>query len=122
MSEQLYYLPATTLARMLRAGEVSARELVRTHLDRIESVNPAVNAIVTLTAEAALEQAAAADAEAAHGRFTGPLHGLPVAHKDNHLTAGIRTTFGSRARADIRAGCRRLGDRADEGRRRDHPR
>src|SRR4029078_11605474 len=71
------------------------------HLDRIESVNPAVNAIVTLTAEAALAQAAAGDAEAAPGGSTAPLHGLPVAHKDNHLTAGIRTTFGSRARADL---------------------
>jgi len=101
VAEELYYLAATTLARMLRAGELSAREVVQAHLDRIDAVNPAVNAIVTLTPEAALAQAHAADAEAAHGRFTGPLHGLPVAHKDNHLTAGIRTTFGSRARAEF---------------------
>lgn len=96
--EPLYYRSATELARALRAKEISAREVLAAHLDRIERTNPRVNAIVTLVAEAATAQAAAADEAAAHGEFTGPLHGLPVAHKDNHLTAGIRTTFGSRLR------------------------
>ena len=98
MSEELFYRTATELARLLRAKEVSATEVVHAHLDRIEAVNPLVNAIVTLTADQALDQARAADDLAARGEFTGPLHGLPVAHKDNHLTAGIRTTFGSRSR------------------------
>jgi len=101
MSEELHYLSATALAAMLRGKQVSAREVVTTHLERVELLNPRVNAIVTLTAERALEQAAAQDELAARGEFDGPLHGLPVAHKDNHLTAGIRTTFGSPSRADF---------------------
>ena len=98
MSEELYYRSATELARLLRDKEVSATEVVTAHLDRIDAVNPAVNAIVTLTGEHALAQADQADHDAVRGEFHGPLHGIPVAHKDNHLTAGIRTTFGSRTR------------------------
>ncbi len=98
MADELYYRSATELAGMLRAKQVSATEVVQAHLERIDAVNPSVNAIVTLTADRALERAREADAHAAAGRFDGPLHGLPVAHKDNHLTAGIRTTFGSRSR------------------------
>jgi amidase len=86
---------------MLRARQISAREVVSAHLDRIAAVNPRVNAIVTLTADRALDQADEQDRLAARGEFAGPLHGLPMAHKDNHLTAGIRTTFGSRSRADF---------------------
>src|SRR4051812_30242359 len=80
---------------MLRDGEVSARELLDAHLDRIERVNPGVNAIVTLDAEGARAAADAADAALAAGEDVGPLHGLPVAHKDTHATGGMRTTRGS---------------------------
>ena len=65
------------------------------HLARIERVNPKINAIVTLVADRAMADAAKADEQQAHGRPLGPLHGLPVAHKDLVPTAGIRTTFGS---------------------------
>src|SRR6202011_3331380 len=65
------------------------------HLKQIERVNPKVNAIVTLVAEQARENARKADEAQAHGASLGPLHGLPVAHKDLVETAGIRTTFGS---------------------------
>ena len=101
MTQELYYRSASALSRMLKDMQVSAREVVTAHLERIEAVNPAVNAIVTLTAERALDQAARQDDAAARGEFAGPLHGLPVAHKDNHLTAGIRTTFGSLAHVDL---------------------
>lgn len=101
MSDELCFTPATELAAMVRDRRVSARELLEAHLDRIERVNPVVNAIVTLDAEDARRRAAAADEVTARGGTTGPLHGLPVAHKDTHLTGGMRTTFGSPLRADF---------------------
>ncbi len=99
-STELCNLPAVTLARLLRAREVSAREVVIAHLARVELHNGAINAIVTLTAEAALAEAAAADERLARGDEVGPLHGLPVAHKDLHDTRGVRTTYGSKIFAD----------------------
>ncbi|HVF07696.1 MAG TPA: amidase [Actinomycetota bacterium] len=96
----LCFLPATELVRRLRDGDISAREVVGAHLARIEHVNPAVNAIVTLVADRALERAAWADEAMAHGEPTGRLHGVPIAHKDLVATAGIRTTSGSPIFAD----------------------
>jgi amidase len=95
MSDELHFLPATTLARMIRDKQVSALEVTRAHLAQIDRVNPKVNAIVTLDAEGALARARAADARQARGEPLGPLHGLPVAHKDLFLTRGMRTTMGS---------------------------
>ncbi|MGH3321028.1 MAG: amidase [Streptosporangiaceae bacterium] len=94
------YLSARELARRLRMRELSAREVVEAHLARIERLNPQVNAIVTLVADRALAQARAADERLTAGEEVGPLHGLPVAHKDTHDTAGIRTTYGSPLLAD----------------------
>jgi len=101
MPDELCFTPATELAAMMRRKEVSAVELLDAHLDRIGRVNPAVNAIVTLDVDGARAAAAAADAAAARGQWLGPLHGLPVAHKDTHLTGGMRTTFGSPVHADF---------------------
>jgi len=88
-------LSAVELAQRLRAKEVSAREVMAAHLDRIAACNPRLNAIVTLDADRAMDRAARADDALARGGEVGPLHGLPVAHKDLQPTRGMRTTFGS---------------------------
>jgi amidase len=93
--DDLCFTSAVDLAKMMRDKKVSAREVMQAHLKQIERVNPAVNAIVTLVADRAMADAAAADAELARGRPRGPLHGLPIAHKDLVATKGIRTTQGS---------------------------
>ena len=91
---------AVTLAGMLRRREVSAREVTAAHIERVEAVDGAVNAVVTRTFDAALAKAAAADDAIARGQVLGLLHGLPVAHKDLADTAGVRTTYGSPLFAD----------------------
>jgi amidase len=93
--DELCFLPATELRRRLGLKQISARELLDSCLRQIEKVNPKVNAIVTLVPEQARLAALLADEAAAKGRFLGPLHGLPIAHKDLQETKGIRTTFGS---------------------------
>ena len=97
---ELHWMSATELAGLIRSGELSARDVVQAHLDRIDATNPSVNAIVTLTAEQALADAAAADEAHAQGEPLGVLHGLPIAHKDLADTAGVRTTHGSLLLAD----------------------
>ena len=91
----LWATPATELARLIFSRELSATELLTAVLGRIDEVNPALNAIVTLAADQAYRAAAELDNAAARGSFAGPLHGLPIAIKDLAETAGIRTTFGS---------------------------
>ena len=88
-------MSAVEMARLIRAKKLSAREALAAHLKQIERVNPKVNAIVTLVPEMASEAAAKADEMQAQKKTLGPLHGLPVAHKDLVETRGIRTTFGS---------------------------
>ncbi|WP_028060093.1 amidase [Candidatus Solirubrobacter pratensis] len=88
----MWGLSASELAAGIRARRFSAREVMESHLGRIEAVNPRLNAIVTLDAEGALAAAGAADRRPA----AGPLHGVPVAVKDLEDTAGMRTTYGSR--------------------------
>ena len=95
MNTELCFLTAGELARRIRARALSCEEVMRAHLDQIERVNPKVNALVTLLPERALEGARAADRRLRAGDAAGPLHGLPIAHKDLMPTAGIRTTFGS---------------------------
>jgi aspartyl-tRNA(Asn)/glutamyl-tRNA(Gln) amidotransferase subunit A len=83
------------LGRNLSSGQMSSVELTRHFLDRIERLNPALNALITLTAEQALVAAAAADRRRASGE-SGPLLGIPLIHKDIFCTDGVRTSCGSR--------------------------
>jgi len=83
------------LAERLRKRQISSVELTRHFLSRIERFNPALNAFITLTAERALEDAAAADARLAAGE-KGPLLGIPLIHKDIFCTDGVKTSCGSR--------------------------
>src|SRR3954454_4506291 len=89
------------MAAAVAGKEISARELLDLHLDRIAATNPDVNAVVSLDEGRARERAAEADEQLAHGDPVGPLHGLPHAFKDTHEVAGWRTTFGSPLRADF---------------------
>ncbi len=94
-------LTAVEMARRIRAKDLSASEVMTAHLDRIAAINPRLNAIVTLVADQAMRRAREADEALARGDAGGPLHGLPIAHKDLQLTKGIRTTFGSPIYADF---------------------
>ncbi len=99
--KEIVEMEACTLAGAMAARRVSCREVMAAHLARIETVNAAFNAIVSLRpAEALLAEADACDRELAAGHRRGPLHGLPHAVKDLAPTRGIRTTWGSPLFAD----------------------
>jgi len=87
-------------ARALRDREFSPLELTDAYLRRIEQLNPTINAYVTVTAERAREDAHRATEEFTAGKIRGPLHGIPIAHKDLYETAGIRTTGGAKIHAN----------------------
>ena len=100
-SAELCFLTATELARRIRIRELSCQEVLEAHFGQIERINPQVNAIVTLVAEQALDQARIADETWHKHDELGPLYGLPIAHKDLVVTKGIRTTLGSPIFADF---------------------
>lgn len=93
---EIQLMSATALVAAIRRREVSAREALDAHLERIEEVNPEVNAVVTLEPERARAAAEAADRRTVSGAALPPLHGLPMTHKDTHAVAGTRSTSGSR--------------------------
>src|SRR5713226_1332854 len=99
VSKELTTKSATELAALIRSRAVSPVEVVEAHLNRIERINPSLNAIVTVAADA-LEQARAAEAALMSGSEIGCLHGVPLTVKDTIDTKGLRTTSGSRLRAD----------------------
>jgi amidase len=95
MSSEICFLQAHELVSLIRGKKISATEVMEAHLSHIEKINPKVNAIVTLLPEIAMQHAKSADEMLARNKEVGPLHGLPIAHKDLVLTKGVRTTFGS---------------------------
>jgi len=98
--DEINYASAKTIAQAIRDKEVSAVEVVEAHLQRIDEVNPKLNAVVHLAADRALSEAREADAATARGESKGPLHGVPIGIKDIYNIAGIPTTAGSKVYAD----------------------
>src|SRR5579863_234832 len=87
-------------SEQIRAKKISPVELTRACLDRIELLNPRLNAFITVMAEPALAQARALETELHAGKWRGPLHGIPIGLKDLFDTAGVKTTCGSAVFAD----------------------
>jgi aspartyl-tRNA(Asn)/glutamyl-tRNA(Gln) amidotransferase subunit A len=98
--DALHFLSIAEAARLIEQRRLSPVDLTRAYLDRIEAIDPQLNAYLLVTADKALEQARAAEAEITAGRHRGPMHGIPFALKDIYCTAGIRTTCHSRTRMD----------------------
>jgi len=93
-------LSISELGSLLRRRAVSPVEVARAYLHRLQATNGSLHAYITITADRALSEAAAAEREIMHGQHRGPLHGVPIAYKDMILTRGVRTTFHSRVFAD----------------------
>ena len=94
-STELGFTPATELTRLIRTKALSPVELTRAVLERVERVNPSVNAFCTLTTEQALAAAREAERAVTSGAVLGPLHGVPYSIKDLNFTKGVRTMGGS---------------------------
>ena len=101
MSDDIHLLSLVEVADAIAARRLSAVEVVSAAVDRAERLQPVLNCFISLQAEAALESAAAADAALARGETPGPLHGVPLAHKDMFYRSGHVTTCGSRIRKDF---------------------
>ena len=104
MSDEVCRLPLAEVAAKIRAKELSALEVARACVQRAERLQSTLTLFISLDAERALASARAADADAAAGRWRGPLHGVPVAHKDQFYRRGRIVSCGSRLRADFRPG------------------
>ena len=93
--KELPFLTASQLSNLIETKEVSPVEATEAYLDRIEEVDPKLNSYITITGEQAIESARQAEQEIAAGKHRGPLHGVPMAVKDQFNTAGVLTTGGS---------------------------
>ena len=96
----LHFLTIAEAAKKIAARQLSPVELTQAYLQRINALEPQVNAFITLTADRALDQARVAEREIAAGHLRGPLHGIPFGLKDLYATAGILTTGHSRVCAN----------------------
>jgi aspartyl-tRNA(Asn)/glutamyl-tRNA(Gln) amidotransferase subunit A len=94
-SDDSSFLSISELSELIRARKISPVEVTRATLDRIEKLNPKLNAYITVTSDAAMKSAKEAEAEIQLKRWRGPLHGVPIAVKDLFDTAGVKTTAGS---------------------------
>jgi aspartyl-tRNA(Asn)/glutamyl-tRNA(Gln) amidotransferase subunit A len=94
-ASDLAFATIEELAPLLAKKKISPVELTQCYLSRIERLGPQLNAFITITAEQALAEARVAERELQRGRRRGPLHGIPIALKDNIWTRGVRTTAGS---------------------------
>jgi aspartyl-tRNA(Asn)/glutamyl-tRNA(Gln) amidotransferase subunit A len=101
MAVDVANLTLSELSDLIRRRGVSPVEATRAYLDRIAAHNDRVNAFVTLTEDEALAEARAAEAQIQRGEYRGPLHGVPIGHKDLYWTRGVRTTAGSRLRENF---------------------
>src|SRR5262245_49111533 len=100
-TDELCWMSATEVAALIRRRKVSPVEVIDTVLDRIERLNPQLNAFVTVTADEARRAARAAERALGRRRpALGPLHGVPFSVKDLVITKGVRTTFGTRLFGD----------------------
>src|SRR6202051_4328649 len=95
-----HFLTIAEASKLIERRALSPVELTRTFLDRIAAIDPRLNAYLLVTADQAMDQARAAEAEIMRGNWRGPMHGIPYALKDIYCTKGIRTTSHSRTRAD----------------------
>ncbi|MDA1076644.1 MAG: amidase [Proteobacteria bacterium] len=100
MSDNLIYKGAVELAAMISTGDVSAEELTRAYIDRIEQCDGAINAVVVRTFERALQDARTADAAVARGDALGPLHGVPMTIKESYVMTDTPSTWGIPAYKD----------------------
>jgi len=98
---ELWRLPATDLAHLIATRKVSAREAAEAALQRLDAVNPQINAIVAHRPELVLAQAESVDQTIARGEDPGPLAGVPVTVKINTDQAGFATTNGTRLQKDL---------------------
>src|SRR5437879_3659464 len=94
-TNDLAFLSLTELSELIRSRKVSPVEVTRNILERIEKLQPALNAYITVTRDVAMKSAQEAESEIQQKKWRGPLHGVPVAVKDLFDTAGIKTTAGS---------------------------
>ena len=97
----LPFLTATELSRLIKAREVSPVEVTEAYLERIDALDFKFNSYLTVCRSQALEAAREAEQAIARGGYLGPMHGIPVAVKDQLWSKGVRTTGGSRILADL---------------------